>query len=329
MAFDTHFPAIGVFSIILYLSAASCLYTMRTITVAFFFGVFSLFLFSCQPEIQKTESGLEYKIFRNGSGVEAKSGSTVKLHYSQVLHDTVTSTTRGKMPYYKALIPGTIFAYDPFEVLIQGVREGDSIVVIQRMDSLLKKGRLSQLPPHLKPEDALEVRIKVLKVFPFELMRPNYSDSLVHADKAAERALLDSIHTIQGPKRVEAYLAKQNIQAARNSHGTWVQLIEPGNGMVADSGKWVQAKFTLQTLQGKVLDSNIDTSFRKDGPLKFQVGSGYLPASVDRSIRALQQGTHAKIYIPAMIALNDLTGPTEQPSYDDMIFEIILEEVRE
>jgi FKBP-type peptidyl-prolyl cis-trans isomerase FkpA len=248
---------------------------MRTKTVAFFFGLFSLFLFSCQTGFEKTESGLEYKIFRHGSGEIAKSGSTVKLHYSQVLRDTVTMTTQGKMPYYKALIPGTIFAYDPFEVLTKGVRAGDSIVVIQRLDSLLKKGRLSKLPPHLKPEDALEVRIKVLKVFPFDLLRPNYTDSLVYADKAAERALLDSLHTILGPKRIEAYLEKQRIQATRNGHGTWVELIEPGNGMVADSGKWVQAKFTIQTLQGRVIDSNIDTTFRKDGPLKFQVGSGY------------------------------------------------------
>src|SRR5688572_29025004 len=111
-----------------------------------------LFIASCDSSYRRTESGLQYRIFETGSGPVAGAGSTVKLHYSQVLHDTVTSTTVGKLPYYKELIPGTIFPYDPFEVLTKGVRAGDSVIVVQRLDSLLKKGKLQQLPPHLKPE---------------------------------------------------------------------------------------------------------------------------------------------------------------------------------
>src|SRR5262245_30063188 len=83
-----------------------------------------LFVIACQPLHQKTDSGLEYVIIHgSGDGPVATSGSTVKLHYLQKLHDTVTQSTYEKMPYYKALIPGTIFEYDAFEVLGHGVRE--------------------------------------------------------------------------------------------------------------------------------------------------------------------------------------------------------------
>lgn len=288
----------------------------------------SLFFIACQPGYKRTESGLQYKIFETGSGPAAVAGSTVKLHYSQLLHDTVTGTTEGKLPYYKALIPGTIFPYDPFEALTKGVRSGDSVVVIQRIDSLMKKGKLTQLPPHLKPTDELIIRIKVLKVFPFDIMKPGHADSLIRIDKEAERNKMDSLQTVLGPKRVEEYLHSKNITAALQQHGTYVEIMKAGDGMQADSGKNVVVKYKVANLQGKVLDTNMDTSFRRTEPLKFVVGSAYMPRSVDLAIRGLKRGGHARIYIPAMVAVRDMPNGGEQPSYEDLVFEVILEDVQ-
>lgn len=292
------------------------------------FLLLSLLIFaSCDPGFKRTESGLQYKIFKEGSGPIATAGSTVKLHYSQLLHDTVLSTTVGKLPYYKSLIPGTIFPYDPFEALTKGVRAGDSLVILQRIDSLLKKGKLKQLPSHLKSTDVLEVRMKILRVFPFELATPAHSDSLIAADKEAERRKIDSIQTILGPQRVEEYLKEKDIVASRTELGTYVETIQAGEGATADSGKTVQVKYKLTTLHGKVLDTNMDTSFHRKAPLQFEVGSGYMPRSVDLSIRHLKKGGHARIFVPAMVAIREMPNGGEQPSYEDMIFEIMVEDV--
>ena len=248
------------------------------------------------------------------------------LHYEQVLHDTVVGSTFGKLPYYKALIPGTIFPYDPFEVLTKGVRAGDSIVVIQRMDSLLKKGKLAKLPEHLKPEDVMIVRIKILKVFPFEIMRAGYADSLVTADKETERRTFDSVQSVLGPKRVEEYLRKKNIVASINTTGTYVEVIGAGEGPQPDSGRKVSLKYTVSSLQGKVLDTNMDTSFQKKGPLSFVMGTGYMLPSVEHAITTIKKGGHIKVYIPAMVASREMQ---RTDSYDDMIFEVILEDVQQ
>lgn len=286
-----------------------------------------LFLVACSEELGRTDSGLQYKIIRgNGNGPVAASGSTVKLHYTQYVHDTMTTTTRGNLPYYKALIPGTIFPYDPFEVLAKGVREGDSIVVYQRMDSLLVKGRLQKIPSNLKPEDQLVIGIKILKVFPFEIMKPGEAENKVEEDKQQERHKMDSLQAILGPKRVEEYLRKKNITAPVNAQGAFVEIISPGEGMQADSGKTVLAKYTVSTLRGKVLDTNMDTAMKRES-LRFTIGMAYMPPIVDQSIRSLKKGGHAKIYLPAMVAIHDMPNPGEQPSYDDLVFEIILEEV--
>ncbi len=301
---------------------------MRKLIANFCIFLTLLFFVCCDSSYHRTQSGLQFRIFATGAGHIAAAGSTIKLHYTQVLHDTVTFTTVGKLPYYKELIPGTIFPYDPFEVLTKGVRAGDSVVVIQRLDSLLNKGKLQKIPPHLKPEDELITRIKILRVFPFQIARAGFSDSLIMADKRAERANMDSIQAILGPKRVEEYLNKKNIAASRTEQSTYVEIIRPGEGMQADSGRKVQLKYKVSTLRGKVLDGNMDSGFNRTSLLSFNVGSGYMPNTVDQAIRKLKKGSHARIYIPAMIALQEMPNESEQPAYDDVIFEIMLEDVQ-
>ena len=262
---------------------------MRKLTALPCIVILLFHLAACEAGYKHMESGLQYKVVESGSGNVSTAGSTVKLHYEQVLHDTVVGSTFGKLPYYKALIPGTIFPYDPFEVLTKGVRAGDSIVVIQRMDSLLKKGKLAKLPAHLKPEDVMIVRIKILKVFPFEIMRAGYADSLVTADKETERRTFDSVQSVLGPKRVEEYLRKKNIVASINTTGTYVEVIGAGEGPQPDSGRKVSLKYTVSSLQGKVLDTNMDTSFQKKGPLSFVMGTGYMLPSVEHAITTIKK----------------------------------------
>lgn len=289
--------------------------------------VLSLFLLAgCDTGYKRMDSGLQYKIVESGSDEVSTAGSTVKLHYEQVLHDTVIGSTFGKLPFYKALIPGTIFPYDPFEVLTKGVRAGDSIIVIQRMDSLLKKGKLEKLPSHLKPEDEMIIRIRILKVFPFQIMRAGYVDSLITADKETERRRLDSVESILGPKRVEEYLRKKNILASVNATGTYVEVIGAGEGPRADSGRKVSLKYKVSSLQGKVFDTNMDTGFQKKGPLSFVMGTGYMLPSVEHAIGTIKKGGHIKVYIPAMVALREMNRTN---TYDDMIFEVILEDVQQ
>ena len=292
--------------------------------------IVSLFLLAaCKEGFKRTESGIQYKVVESGSGPAAGAGSTVKLHYEQVLHDTVTVSTFDKLPYYKALIPGTIFPYDPFEVLTKGVRAGDSIVVVQRMDSLMKKGKLGKLPSHLKPEDELIIRIKILQVFPFEVMRAGYTDSLINADKESERRTMDSAQTILGPKRVEEYLREKNIVASINATGTYVQIVQPGEGPQADSGKKVSLKYKVSSLKGKVYDGNMDSSSQRKEPLSFVMGTGYMLPSVEQAIRMIKRGGHIRVYIPAMVALREMPHADKQVTYDDMIFEVILDDVQQ
>jgi hypothetical protein len=141
---------------------------------------------------KRTASGLEFRIISGGNkGAVAGSGATVKLNYTWYRGDTVWQTNRNFKPFYQALIPGVLFPYDPFETLVYGVRENDSVVVHLRVDSLLQQHRLDSLPPGTKKEDVWTVGIKVLKIFPFD---PLKGDSIIRADQMAENRKFDSLH---------------------------------------------------------------------------------------------------------------------------------------
>ena len=146
-----------------------------------------LAIFSCShPEVtfRRTASGLEFKIYPAKSHAPlAGSGVTVKLYQYWYWHDSLQSTNCDTLPTYQPLIPGLIFPYHPYEALIYGVREGDSVVVMLRVDSLVTQKKVHKAPLDARPGDAWVVAMKVLKVFPFN---PLTSDSLLVADKQME-----------------------------------------------------------------------------------------------------------------------------------------------
>lgn len=123
----------------------------------------------------------------------ATTGSTVKVEYTWHFHDTLVRSTYHTLPHYQALIPGVIFPYDPMEVLVYGVREGDSLEVILRADSLAAQGKIKKDEPNIKPEDFWRIGIRVVKVYPFDMLKPGYADSLIAVDKKADWSRFDSM----------------------------------------------------------------------------------------------------------------------------------------
>lgn len=260
----------------------------------------SLILAGCGKKYERTPSGLEYRFIKRGDGMVAASGSTVKVHYTWHWHDTLVRSTYTTLPHYQALIPGVIFPYDPMEALAQGVHEGDSLEVRLRVDSLIAQGRLNEPPPNTQPGDAWRIGIKVLKVYPFDWSKPGYVDSLITADKKLERDRFDSLQNLRGPERIKAYLSKKGINADWNSYGVAVEWIEKGSGPEADSGKLIKMDYKISTLQGKVFDSNMDTSFHRKSPLEFSALTHYFPEAIDKTIASLPAGSRVCIYIPVM-----------------------------
>jgi len=280
-----------------------------------------IFFGACSPDIQKTASGLEYVIYHkdNGKGPLAGSGSTVKLTLVLRKGDSVIRPAR-RMPEYKQLIPGLVFPYTPIEALYH-VQAGDSIIAWQRVDSMVSKHMIASLPHGWKKSDKLTATMRVLAVFPFDYGKGN----LVKADEEAETVRILAEEEKAGPARIQTYLTKHHIETETYPSGIFVEFIQKGDDQLPDSGETVSLRYTCSTLSGKVLDSNIDTSFHHPPVLNYMIGSDMIPPYIDKTIRLLPVGSHVKLYFSGIAAINrEAAVQSGQLPTDDFTWDLLI-----
>jgi FKBP-type peptidyl-prolyl cis-trans isomerase len=284
-------------------------------------------LASCNNlDFKRTKSGLLYKIAKHGDSKDsiAAPGSTIKLHVTEKINDSVLQTTFGKLPFYVKVDTSAAVNYSPVEVLSL-VRKGDSIVVVQLIDTLLKKGM--QLPPFAKKGDRFVYNMKVVDVF--------RNDSLQRIDQSKEIAIEQERQQkeMAGAKEkerqeIEEYLSKNKITAQKTPQGAYLQVITVGEGPQADSGKLVSLKYRGTTFAGKTFDTNMDSSFHHTELLQFVVGDNRMIKGLEDAVRYLKKGGKGKVFVPAVLAYGPNPGPGGSP-YENLIFDIEVIDVAE
>jgi FKBP-type peptidyl-prolyl cis-trans isomerase FkpA len=285
-------------------------------------------LVSCTNlDFKRTKSGMLYKIAKSGNTKDpiARPGNIIKLHFTEKLNDSVLQTTFGKLPFFTGVDTSAAVAYSPSEVLSL-VRKGDSVVVVQLMDTLFKKGLQPQFPS-AKKGDRLVYNLKILDVFP--------NDSLARIDNAKEMGIEQQRQQkeMAGAKEkerqeIETYLATHKITAQKTPKGAYLQIITVGDGPQADSGKLVSLKYRGITFAGKTFDTNMDSSFHHSEPLRFVVGANTMIQGLEDAVRYLKKGGKGKVFVPAVLAYGPNPGPGGS-TYENLIFDIEVVDVAE
>lgn len=281
-------------------------------------------------DYKKTRSGLLYKIIstKDTKGAIAKPGNTLKLFFQQKLNDSLLQSNYGKMPAYQPIIAvDANNNYNPVEVFTL-VHNGDSAVTVMLVDSLILKGRITNLPPFMKRGDRIITSFKVVGLFT--------SDSLARVDNQKEMTIEQAriqkesaVESVKEKKEIEDYLAANKISAQKTASGAYVEISNPGTGELADSGKYVSLKYRGTTFTGKTFDTNMDSSFHHTKPYDFPVGAGAVIPGLDEGIRLLKKGAKAKVYVPAVLAYGPQPVLQGGQGYENLIFEVEVLDVKE
>ncbi|HZE84259.1 MAG TPA: FKBP-type peptidyl-prolyl cis-trans isomerase [Puia sp.] len=258
---------------------------------------------------KKTKSGLLYKIISDGKGDPIKKGQFVKLNFILKVRDSVITTTQDNMPLY-IRVDSSRADYSPTEIFPL-LRMGDSTVVVQIADSLIRKG--AQLPPYITKKDKISYIFKVVSMFT--------SEEAMNADRMGEQDKQKSREV----SAVENYLHKNNINAEKTTRGTYVVVQSPGDGPQVDSGKQVSVRYTGKSFPaGKVFESNM--SGPGNEPYKFVIGQAAVIQGWDDGLRKFKKGGKGTLYIPAFLAYDQQPGPGRKP-YENLIFDIEIVDV--
>lgn len=275
---------------------------------------------------RRTQTGLLYKIIpSNSSDSLAKPGNWVKINFTQKLNDSVLQTNYNKMPAYIRIESGRFGNYDPTEILPL-VKKGDSAITIVLVDSLLKKGLVSQLPEFMKKGDRIITSFKVLEVFRNDSLymedskieqakdiSRNQKD--MEEQKAKELAEMEkSGEAAKERKEVEDYLTAKNITATKTEKGTYVLVKEQGSGSQVATGKYVEVKYTGKLLAtDSIFQSNV-YSFKIDEP------GGVIDGWND-GLKLFKEGGKGTLYIPGYMAYGKNPGPGSTPN-EALIFDV-------
>lgn len=286
---------------------------------------------------KKTKSGLVYKIFP-GPGKDSliKTGNVVKLHYSVKYNDSVIYDSHDKMPGFLAVQSFDKPTYD-FQEILTLLKKGDSAVVIQLADTLMRMGN-QQLPPTAKKGDRLIFSFRVKDVFTSDsLARIDYNleaekdrpraekeqaEQLAKRRKQAEEEQNQKLKEWEKSgeiskefKDMDTYLAAKNISAQKIGRGVYVKVDQPGTGAPAADGKWVNVKYT-----GRFLETD---SVFESSTYGFILGQSAVIMGWDDGLKAFKEGGKGTLYVPGFMAYGDAGGPGRKP-FSALIFDIEL-----
>lgn len=233
----------------------------------------------------KTESGLYYVINKKGTGANAQSGQILSVNYT------------GKLLNGKKFDSNTDTSFkhvEPFKVTIG---RGQVIKGWDEGLQLFNKGTKATLfiPSGLaygSQDRSPQIPANSILVFDVEIL--DVADEPKKLD-AADQAKLDD-------QLLQAYFAKNKIEATRTPSGLYYTISQKGLGPTATPGKKVTMNYTGRTLDGKAFDSNTDPKFNHVQPFVFTLGVGQVIRGWDEGVQLLQLGSKGTFYIPSGMA---------------------------
>lgn len=204
------------------------------------------------------------------------------------------------------------------------MKKGDSAIVVESFDTLIKKGMQAQIP-YGKKGDQIKTYIKIIEIF--------RSDSIVEADYKAEvekdkprreqeakdmqakqvEELKKSGEIEKEEKEIEAYLAARKITTVKAPAGTYVFVKEKGNGQPAVNGKFITAKYA-----GRFLAT--DSLFEANEYI-FELGKAEVIKGWDDGFTLFNEGGKGTLFVPGYLAYGKGAGPGGKP-FESLVFDI-------
>ena len=270
-----------------------------------------ILLASCNSNYQKTQSGLMYKIVKNGSGPQVKRGEFMKLNFTMNINDSVVTSSyeSGMAVYAKADSVGPI--YNVLEVLPK-LHKGDSVVIVEIGDSLQRRGMLA---PPMKHTDKRTWKLKVENLFPdMQAMQNDQSADMKNFEQKQKSAF-------------ENYMASRKNSLQKTPGGVYVKVTDPGTGAQADSGKVLSVRYTGKFLPSeKVFESNMDDPNKP--PYVFPLGMGRAIPGWDEGLKYFKAGGKGTLYIPNEMAYGG-NPPQGMLPFQNMIFDVEIVDVKD
>ena len=277
----------------------------------------------------KDKDGSEYKIIRNDNGKKAVPGDYMQVNTLVKYKDSVLySSIEKSQPQF---VPFDTMQMPPY---FREVHEGDSLVLRQSTDSILKYG---QGAPFMQKGEYIYQSFKFAKLFPSKEAADSASKPYraaakkIHIKDAVENvekeiAANDSLAKVDD-QIITDYLAKNNLKGTKTKWGTYVVIETPGSGPAISDTDVAVVNYTGRTFNDSTFDSNTNPAFGHAEPLYVDM-SAYqvIPGWID-GLKLMQKGSKGKIIIPSYLAYGKNGRAPKIAPNENLVFDIELTDI--
>ena len=263
--------------------------------------------------VPPTASGIYIVESKAGEGIKIDTGCMVKLQFIITMINGKQVFSSYERPEPLKFQYGQKFDTPGIQEAIAMMKQGEKAkVIIPSKMALGDKGR-SSVPPY----STLIYDVEILDV----VSKADYEKELAaeklkkeekgRAAKQDETVLLDK------------YLKDNNITVKPTASGLYFIEKTKGTGAQAMAGKIVKVHYRGTLLNG----TKFDSSFDRNEPYEFTLGTGRVIAGWDEGIAMMKQGGKAMLIIPSSIAYGEV-DKGQIPPYSTLVFDVELVEVK-
>ena len=282
-----------------------------------------------QQDFKKDKDGTEYKLISNPGGTKAVEGDFMELNVfvkykDSLLFSSIEKSSPRFLPYDTAQLPS----------YFKEVHEGDSLVLRQSTDSLLKYG---QGAPFMKKGNYILQFFKVVKLFHSREAADSAAKTYQAAAKViAKKAVIDKVEkditsndslVKADDQTIKDYMAKNNLTGTKTKWGTYVVIETPGTGPTLSDSDVAVVNYTGRTFDDSTFDSNTLPKFGHQQPLNVDMNEfRVIPGWID-GLKLMRKGTKGKILIPSYLAFGANGAPPKIAPNSNIEFDIEVTDV--
>ncbi|GGF48801.1 FKBP-type peptidyl-prolyl cis-trans isomerase [Echinicola rosea] len=267
---------------------------------------------SCQ-KTKTTEDGTEYTYIEEGSEKPENGQFVIYEFTAKNSKDSIfISSIENGAPAYM-MHNDSVKNYDTTKVrpgideIFNGLRKGDSIQFSAAAKDIF--GEMNT-PPFLTAEEKVTLNIGVTDILDEsemqEFMTKVQEKQRAKMEKEAEAQLAEDI------KKIQDYMAENNINATKTESGLFYVIEEEGNGEVVEEGNTAVVNYTGYVLEGgTIFDTSLEDVAKENDifnegrpyePFEVMVGKGRVIPGWDEGLQLLKGGSKAKFLIPSTLA---------------------------
>ncbi len=266
---------------------------------------------------KKTAEGLMYSNLGGGSGDKIIPGNVVRYHQTSQLEDSVLGTTYGTPARWLPLAPKG--PQQGLANLVLEAQKGDSILVLQSVDSIIAKSQAGPVDSFLLRNRGRNIKtyIKITDVF-----KDDVAAQAAFEVEAVENYKKEPTLAAQRTKdeaAIAAYLKANNISATPTPWGVYIQTLAPGSGPKAKPGEFVSVRYKGRLLNGTEFDNNTDPG---DPVFPVQVGGQGSIFGFQEGVKQFSKGAKGLIVIPSTLGYAAQGSPPKIGPNENLVFEI-------